>query len=141
MSDYGALHEEPMLDQNNQRRRLNRYLVHWKIAVVFDSAVQGKERFYGKTDDMSLSGVSLYSEHNIFVETPVTVLISIPKSAPGARQSMVEVRCQMVYTYLCSKGLGFRTGLKFLRFKGEGKKTLKAALDQKIPAGSIKAVK
>lgn len=141
MSDFETLHEESLPGQHNQRRKLNRYLVHWKIAVVFDSAVQGKERFYGKTDDMSLSGVSLYSEHNIFVESPVTVLISIPKSAPDARQSIVEVRCKMVYTYLCSKGHGFRTGLKFLRFKGEGKKILKAALEQRIPAGNFKMVK
>ncbi len=141
MPNTEDIHEDQLPDRHDKRRALPRYLVHWKIAVVFDHAIQGRERFYGKTDDMSLSGVSLYSEHNIFVESPVTVLISIPSSQPGTRQSLVEIRCKMVYTYLCSKGGGFRTGLHFLRFKGEGKKILRAALDARVPAGDTTASK
>ncbi|HEX5337989.1 MAG TPA: hypothetical protein VFW53_06100 [Gallionella sp.] len=141
MSHNAAPNKDQLPDRHDKRKQATRYLVHWKIAVVFDSAVQGRERFYGKTDDMTMHGVSLYSEHNIFVESPVTVLISVPASQPGGRQAIVEIRCKMTYTYLCSKGGGFRTGLHFLRFKGDGKKTLKAALDARVPAGDTTSVK
>lgn len=122
-------------DSGHKKRKYERYLVHWKIAVVFDSAIEGRERFYGKTDDISMSGISLYSDHNIFVEAPVTVLVSIPGYHNDGRNKVVEIRCQMVYTYLCSKGNGFRTGLRLIKFKDEGKKIMRAALDAKIPAG------
>ena len=121
----------------DSRRRQVRYLVRWKVAVIYDEET-GRERFYGIAWDISNGGLSLYSDNNIFNEKPITLLISIPSNKVNGRSKVVEVKAVMMYTYVCSKKQRFRTGIRFKQFKDQGKKILRTALEEKIPAGDTR---
>jgi hypothetical protein len=137
LSDKPVADELPQRKTAKENRKRERYLLHWKIAVVYEHNDNGEsKRFYGKTFDVSLTGTSIYSDHNIFVEGPIIVLISMPSPDDPSKNKMLEIKSRMAYTYLCSNRQRFRTGIQFTEFKGDGKELLKALLDKKIPAGN-----
>ena len=113
-----------------EQRKHPRYRVHWRVAIVHGK--EGKhEIFHGRTHDLSISGASVYSDHNIFVEEPVSVLLAMPPLTAESREKIVEIRCRMVYTVLASSHHQFRIGLHFLHFKGEGRNLLLENLSQR----------
>ena len=106
-----------------EKRRSPRYRAHWRVAIVCENDTT-REIFHGRSHDISLTGISVYSDHNIFVESPVTILLAIPPLEKGQPKKIIEIRSKMLYTILASNNRGFRIGLKFVRFKGDGKKML-----------------
>lgn len=107
-----------------------RYPMHWKIAVVFDEKVQ-RPTFHGITNEISLDGLSLLTDHNIFTEDTITLLLAIPPLHNGSRQKIVEIRARMIYTVHSSAHDRFRIGMRFIQYKGEGRKTLQTNLESR----------
>ncbi len=106
-------------DSNTLIPREPRYVAHWKIAIVYND--HGKnEIFHGRTYEVSLSGTSIFSDHNIFVTDDVTVLLALPWYTSKQKEKIIEIRGRMAYTILSSENHQFRIGLQFLSFqKGE----------------------
>lgn len=109
-----------------EHRRAKRYPFQWKVAIVFDSS-ENQETYHGVTHDISTIGCAILTEHNVFSEQPISVLISLPAEHPGAARKLVEVKARMVYTVLSAGHQKFRCGIHFLNFKGSGRAALTRA--------------
>jgi|JI9StandDraft_2_1071091.scaffolds.fasta_scaffold119362_2 hypothetical protein len=97
-----------------------RYLVKWRIAIVYEGGA-GKKTFHGRVNEISMGGLSIHCDHNVFHEGKVILLLALPPLNAGAREKILEITCRMNYTIL-SKQL-FRIGLEFVQFR-EGEKRL-----------------
>ncbi|MES1982243.1 MAG: PilZ domain-containing protein [Pseudomonadota bacterium] len=110
-------------------RQNYRHPLHWRVALVYDN--QGKNDIYhGRTNNLSVSGASIYLDHNIFM-TEVVLLLAVPPRQIGARETIIEIQCRMVYTVLDGDDSRFRIGIHFVRFKGNGRKILTDLLSQR----------
>ncbi|MBI5919299.1 MAG: PilZ domain-containing protein [Nitrosomonadales bacterium] len=130
MTDQTTQEEQRKLAEH---RKHQRFLVHWRAALVYKNDGT-REVFQGRTYDISISGASLYSEHNIFVEGPITLLLAMQPLHPGQSETTVEIQCRMIYTVLSSHHHRFRIGLHFLHFKDDGKAKLQQALSKRSAA-------
>lgn len=113
-----------------EHRQEKRYPFHWPVAIVFD-ATEDQQTYHGVTHDLSLHGCSILTDHNVFSEHTVSILLSVPAENPIGRRRVVEVRARMVYTVLSSGHQQFRCGIQFLNFKGGGRATLKRNIDRR----------
>lgn len=113
-----------------EHRQDKRYPFHWPVAIVF-SATENQDTYHGVTHDLSLHGCSILTEHNVFSEHPVSILLSIPVENPGGRRRIVEVKARMIYTVLSAGHRQFRCGIQFLNFKGKGRATLKRNIEMR----------
>jgi hypothetical protein len=119
---------------NIEHRNCPRYRVHMQVAIVYEYRGQS-EIFHGRTHDLSLSGASVYSDHNIFVEEPVKILLAIPPLSSNQHKKIIEIHSQMAYTVMPANYHKFRIGLHFLRFKEDGSTILDAYLAHRTPLG------
>ncbi|MDD5242361.1 MAG: PilZ domain-containing protein [Sulfuricella sp.] len=106
-------------------RQFERYLVRWRMAIVFDGG-KGKDTFHGRVNDISAGGISIHCDYNIFYTDIVTLLLAIPPLSITQDKKIIEVKSRMVYTILSKNA--FRIGLKFIRFKPGDEKFLKERL-------------
>ncbi len=125
-----AFGDHPHIKDASDHRKNKRYPFKWRVAIVFAS-VENEETYHGVTHDVSASGCSILTEHNIFSEEIVSVLISLPVEHPGGRRKLVEVQARMVYTVLSAGHQKFRCGIEFLKFKGNGRKLLTRAFEMR----------
>jgi len=109
--------------------------MHWKVAIVYDHGDK-RPTFHGVTCDISLTGVSILTEHNIFTEEQVTLLLALPPRHHGQPKKVIEIRSAMVYTVHSAGHDMFRIGLSFLHFRDDGRKLLETALGERIIAKS-----
>lgn len=109
-----------------EHREFKRYPFQWKVAIVFDSTDE-QDTYHGVTNDISIGGCAILTDHNVFSEHPVSVLISLPAENPTGRRKIIEVKARMVYTVLSAGHQKFRCGLQFLNFKGSGRSILTKA--------------
>lgn len=114
-----------------EHRQHPRFHVRWQVAIVFEQRGEN-HTFHGRTHDLSLAGASVYSEHNIFVEEPVRVLLAVPSFATNKPPRIIEITARMIYTVLSSDHQQFRTGLHFLRFKDDGRHVLEEGLSKRF---------
>lgn len=109
-------------------RQHKRYNMHFKVAMIF-SEQANRPTFHGITHDISVDGTAVITEHSIYTEEPITVLIAIPPVNIGQKQKILEARAKIVYAVHSSSHGRFRIGVHFEQFKGDGKgfldKTLK----------------
>lgn len=113
-----------------EHRQDKRYPFRWPVAIVFDSHEE-RTTFHGTTHEVSLSGCSLLTEHNIFSDRPVSILLSAPAEHPGAARRIIEVKARMVYTVLSSGHRKFRCGVQFLNFKQDGRSKLNRVIEHR----------
>lgn len=111
-----------------ENREPRRRVVHWRIAIVFDEA-EKRPSIHAHTHDLSLSGASVHTDHNVATNTLVTVLLSPPVAYEGERQKVIEIRAKLVYSVYSGSNFCFRIGLNFIKFKNEGLQILKDMLD------------
>lgn len=116
-----------MRDQRQHRR----YPVRWPVAIIFNHS-QGEEIFHGHTHDLSISGASILTEHNVFTVDPVTLLISIPPLHPALKRTLIEAKARMMYNVLSPKHQCFRIGLSFKSFKNDGSYMLAQSFEQRF---------
>lgn len=104
-----------------------------KVALVYHQHADAATRptFHGMTSDVSLSGLSVVLDHNIFNEGEVTVLLAIPPAHTGGQQKIVEATAKMIHTVHSSEHNAFRIGMMFKQFKGKGKELLKGAIERR----------
>ncbi|MES2073645.1 MAG: PilZ domain-containing protein [Pseudomonadota bacterium] len=107
-------------------RTLKRYLVKWRMAIVYEGG-NGKKTFHGRVNDISLGGLSIHCDHNVFYEGKVILLLALPPLNAGTREKILEISCRMNYTIL-SQQL-FRIGLEFMEFRKGDKKLLEERLE------------
>ncbi|MBM3116893.1 PilZ domain-containing protein [Jeongeupia naejangsanensis] len=110
-----------------------RYLLNWRVSLVYQDAGK-RQTFRGRVFDLSRTGFSLLSDHNLPVSDQVTVLISVPPMAAGQRPRILEVKSRVLYTVLSSEFQQFRVGVRFLDFKADGRRYLDANLATRVPA-------
>jgi c-di-GMP-binding flagellar brake protein YcgR len=111
---------------NIEHRQQKRYPFHWRVAIVFDST-ENQDTYHGVTNDISMGGCAMLTEHNVYSAHPISILISLPADHPGGRRKVVEAKARMVYTVLSSGHQMFRCGIQFLNFKGQGRAVLSRA--------------
>ncbi len=114
-----------------KNRESSRYYARWRIAIIFDET-ENRPTIHGHTHDVSLRGASIYTEYNVFSNTPVTALLSPPLAYEGERQKIIEIRTQLVYSVYAGGNYCFRVGLDFIKFKNDGLRILKDKLDNQI---------
>ncbi len=114
-----------------ENREPRRRVVHWRIAIVFDEA-EKRPSIHAHTHDLSLSGASVHTDHNVATNTLVTVLLSPPVAYEGERQKVIEIRAKLVYSVYSGSNFCFRIGLNFIKFKNEGLQILKDMLDNQL---------
>ncbi len=107
-----------------------RHPLHWHAAIVNKSS--GKHDIYhGRTHDLSLNGASILIERNVSFTTEVVILLSIPPMHLGQKKTIIEIECSTKYTLLDSVHGQFRLEMKFVHFKGDGKKILSDILSKR----------
>ena len=113
-----------------QLRQAQRFPFHWAVAIVFDQK-EGKRSFHGVTHDISIEGCAILTEHNVFSEYPVSVVLSLPAANPAGHKRVIQAKGRMIYTVLSSGHRKFRSGIHFLEFAGNGQHLLQQALDER----------
>lgn len=113
-----------------ENRRHYRHPVHWRVAIVHKNGDKN-DIYHGRTHDLSAWGASVLLNHNIFVMADVVVLLAIPPNNPGQKEIIIEIDSRMAYTVLDSDQQLFRIGIRFLKFKGEGKRILADVLSKR----------
>ncbi|MFA9274677.1 MAG: PilZ domain-containing protein [Candidatus Aquirickettsiella gammari] len=109
-----------------EHRHHKRYLVKWRIAIVYEGG-NGKKTFHGRVNEISMGGLSIHCDHNVFHEGKVILLLALPPLFVGVREKILEITCRMNYTIL-SKKL-FRIGLEFVEFRSGERKLLEERLE------------
>ncbi|MFZ6871600.1 PilZ domain-containing protein [Undibacterium sp. Di27W] len=107
-------------------RSHNRYLVKWEIALIHEGRDQ-KNSYYGRVNDISENGLSMFCDYNVFFDGRVKLVMSLPPLHIGAAVQKIEVESRMVYTILSQ--YAFRLGLEFLHFRDGEKKILMDRLE------------
>ena len=88
--------------------------------------------FHGITNEISLDGLSFYTDHNIYSEEPVTLLLAAPPMSQGTHKKLIEIRARMEYTVLAAGGVDrFRIGMRFQSFKRDGRRLLDSHLQNR----------
>lgn len=113
-----------------EHRQEKRHPFRWPVIIVFDSH-EDRPSFHGTTHEVSVSGCSILTEHNIFSEHAVSILLSAPAEHPGPSRRVIEIKARMVYTVLSSGHRKFRCGVQFLSFKQDGRSTLNRVIDHR----------
>lgn len=104
-----------------------------KVAIVYHNHADAATRptYHGLTHDISLSGLSVIVEYNVFTEDEVTVLLALPPANVGGKQKIVEASAKMVHTSYSSGHDAFRIGMQFTKFKKPGKDLLEEAIERR----------
>lgn len=112
------------------RREYPRSCLRLKLVVLYPQ-IDGrpaKPMFHGKTSDISMSGLSMLVDYNVFQEGEVTVVLALPPARAGAARRVVTATAEMTYAIHSSKLDAFKIGLAFRTFRGEGRALLEEAL-------------
>ena len=107
--------------------RATRYAVHWKVGIMYKKD-EKNEVFHGRTFEVSSTGTSFLSQHNIFFGGEVTALLALPWYRDNQTEKIIQIRSRVIHTILSSENQSFRTGLQFLEFKGDTGHLLEIAL-------------
>jgi hypothetical protein len=65
------------------------------------------------------------------MDSKVVMLLAIPPSIPGQKETIIVIQCRMAHTVFDSGKGQFRIGMRFLSFKGESKKILSCLLSKR----------
>lgn len=106
-----------------EHRSHPRYRVDWRVAIVNEEGAN-RDIFYSRAYDVSLGGVSVLSDDNLFFDNAVVVLLCLPPLLPNGRVKIVEAHSRIVYTVLGASIQQFRLGIQFIKFKDDGQKVL-----------------
>lgn len=105
-----------------------RYVKHLRAVLIIEE--NGKQpTIHGKTQDISLTGVSFISRYNLSsFPQPATVCLLI-SPGEGTNQPVVfEAQSKIVSSVLSPKQGGFRLGIEFTKVAGHGKQILQKLL-------------
>ena len=124
------------------RRECPRSCLRLKLVVLYPQ-IEGrpaKPMFHGKTSDISMSGLSMLVDYNVFQEGEVTVVLALPPAHARGPRKVVTSTAEMTYAIHSSKLDAFKIGLAFRAFRGDGKALLEAVLQDALKQESVKGV-
>lgn len=125
----------------NDVRSSDRYLVRWKMAVVFDGQ-EGRPTYHGRTHDLSLSGTGMLTDINLQKsKSPVIVLLAPPPLHRKERPKLIEIRARQLDVVYSGANRSFRLGFRFLEFKNDGIDYLRDRLRTQRPVSFSRATK
>jgi hypothetical protein len=101
------------------RRRSRRYPLRWKAAVVFDGP-QNKPVVHTQTQDLSVVGAAILSDHGDMTGSLVTLLLAYPAQKVDEPPKVLKVRAQVVSTVRTPGMTHFRHGLSFISEPDDG---------------------
>lgn len=107
----------------DDKRKYQRYAIHWRSAILVEERGE-PETIQCRTDDVSISGVSVICHRNIPVPHPVTVYLLIHPGNENHPQVIVEAQGSIVNNVLSGPQGGFRLGIQFTKFARDGKQLL-----------------
>jgi hypothetical protein len=117
---------------SQDRRRFDRYLVNWRVALIYEDQNLNTHTYYGRAIEVSEGGLSLLLDYNFIINDTITVLLEAPPLNNKTKHSLIEIHSQMVYTIYSGQYQSFKSGIKFLQFKGQGRQVLKRRLNSMI---------
>jgi len=126
------------MKQPEHRRRSSRYPLRWKAAVIFDSP-QNKPVVHTQTQDLSVIGAAILSDHGDLTGSLVTLLLAYPARKGDESPRVLKVRAQVVSTVRTPGMTHYRHGLSFISAPDDGLDTLAeilsaAAVPEPAPA-------
>lgn len=118
--------------KDKERREGPRVRLRLGLVLVYPQRPgrPARSMFYGKTDDVGLSGLSMVVDENVFEEGEVAVVLALPLAYPGAARKVVMSTAEISYAIHSTKLDAYRVGLAFREFRGDGRALLEAALRQ-----------
>ncbi len=116
--------------KNAERRGHPRGRVEFNFALIYPQRADRRARpmFQGKTRDLSLSGLSIVVDYNIYEDDEVVVVLAVPPAYAGAPRKVATSTAVITHAMFSSKLNAFKIGLSFRKFRGNGKLLLAAAL-------------
>lgn len=121
------------------RRRASRYPLRWKAAVVFDHS-QGKPVVHTQTQDLSVVGAAILSNHGDLTGSIVDLLLAYPARKGGKSPKVLKVRARVVSTVRTPGMSHYRHGLSFMRSPDDGLDILDEILSAASAPEAILAV-
>jgi hypothetical protein len=118
------------------RRRSSRFPLRWKAAVVFESA-NGRPIVHTQTQDLSVIGAAILSDHGDLTGAVVTLLLAYPSRKANETPRVLKVRARVVSTVRTPGMTQYRHGLSFLRVADDGLDDLEAILGGAASAARI----
>jgi len=113
--------------ESEHRRRSSRYPLRWKAAVVFDTA-HSKPVVHTQTQDLSVIGAAIYTEHGDLTGAVVTLLLAYPARKAGEIPKVLKVRARVVSSVRTPGMPQYRHGLSFIRSPDDGMDDLEEIL-------------
>lgn len=119
---------------HDERRSELRVPLKMDVSVVYHQHKNAVTRptYRGVTSDISIHGVSIVVDHNIFTDDDVTLLIGLVPESPNGPRKIIEVIARMVYTVYSPQHYAFRVGARFKEFKRNGRALLAANIEQRM---------
>lgn len=109
----------PRMKPVERRRGSSRYPLRWKAAVVFDGP-QNKPIVHTQTQDLSVVGAAILSDHGDLTGSFVTLLLAYPARKGDERPKVLKVRAQVVSTVRTPGMNHYRHGLSFISAPDDG---------------------
>ena len=104
-----------------------RCIKHLRAVLITEE--NGKQsKLNGKTQDISLTGVSFVSRYNISCPRSATVCLLISPGDEFHPPVIFEAESKILSSVLSPQQGGFRLGMEFTRIVGEGKQILQKLL-------------
>lgn len=111
---------KPNLRSFAESRNAERYLVRWKMAIIFEDQ-ESKPTYRGTTHDLSLAGTGMLSEVNLRkASSPVIILLAPPPLHTKDRPKIIEIKSRQLDVVYSGAAGCFRIGFAFLEFKNDG---------------------
>jgi len=112
-------------------RKSPRCSIHWRCAIVIEN--HGKqETLQTRTNDISMTGVSVICHRNIPPPKAVTVYLLINPGDENHPQVIVESQGEIKNNVLSGQQGGFRLGIQFTKFARDGKQILEKNLPREL---------
>lgn len=123
---------EPRMDEKqyrDERRRSVRYHVDWFVSIMH-KIEDGSEIYRDRLNDISLGGAGIYSDTDIYTDSPIVMLVEtpLPHSYGNVSKVLAGIECSMCKPVFFEERQQFHIGVQFLRFHGIGKHLLAEAL-------------
>jgi len=112
-------------------RKSPRCSLHWRCAIVIEN--HGKqETLQTRTNDISMTGVSVICHRNVPPPKPVTVYLLVNPGDENHPQVIVEAQGEIRNNVLSGQQGGFRLGIQFTKFLRDGKQILEKNLPREF---------
>lgn len=122
------------MQEREHRRRSSRYPLRWKAAVIFDTE-RRKPVVHTQTQDLSVIGAAIFSDHGDLTGAVVTLLLAYPARHAAETPKVLKVKAQVVSSVKTPGMLHFRHGLSFIRSPDDGVDDLEEIL-RAMPGGA-----